>query len=147
MSSDVRSTAIIVFADISMTILNFLFVGYLFVDLKKQDAVHVEVDQYKQKGIEVPKLKNGGSGEPLSNNQNSALEIIVPKSGQFIIDGKNYTKSDLDETLKNLKNNTFTVSIDNNVPTRDSLYLFDILNKHSADIKVVFLEEKSNELQ
>lgn len=139
--SDVRSTAIIVFADISMTILNFLFVGYLFVDLKKQEAIHAEVDQYKQKGIEVPKLENGGSGDPLSNDQNS-IEIIVPKEGQFIIDGKNYAKSDLDETLENLKNNTFTVSFDNNVPTKDSLYLFDILNKHNANIKVVFLEEK-----
>lgn len=139
-------SAAIIFADITMTILNFLFVGYLFVDLKKQEAVHVEVDQYKQKGIEVPKLENGGSGEPLSNNHNS-IEIIVPKSGQFIIDGKNYAKSDLDETLENLKNNTFTVSFDSNTPTSDSLFLLDILGKHNANIKVVFLEEKSNELQ
>ena len=100
--NDLRSTAIIVFADISMTILNFLFVGYLFVDLKKQEVVHAEVDRYKQKGIEVPKLENGGSGEPLSNDLN--IEIAVPTAGQFIIDGKNYAKSDLDETLDNFKN-------------------------------------------
>lgn len=139
--SDVRSTAIIVFADISMTILNFLFVGYLFVDLKKHEAVHAEVDQYKQKGIAVPTLKNGDSGEPLSNDQNS-IEVIVPKSGEFFIDGKNYAKSDLDEILENLKNNTFIVSFDNNTPTSDSLFLLDTLGKHSANIKVVFLEEK-----
>ena len=138
--NDLRSTAIIVFADISMTILNFLFVGYLFVDLKKQEVVHAEVDRYKQKGIEVPKLENGGSGEPLSNDLN--IEIAVPTAGQFIIDGKNYAKSDLDETLDNFKNNTFSVSFDSNVPTRDCLFLFDILQKHNANIKVVFLEEK-----
>lgn len=140
--NDLRSsTVMIIFADISMTILTFLFVGYLFVDLKNQENSHAEV-QYKEKGIELPKLKDGNSDEPLSNNQNS-LEIFIPKEGgQYIVDGKTILKTELDANLANLKNNEFIISIDQNTPSGDTLYLFDALKKNNAVIKIVFLEEK-----
>lgn len=139
---DFRSMAFIIFADIAFQLCNGLAAGYYFVTLKEQEAKHAEHGHFKEKGIEVPRLEDGAGSEFLSNGQNS-LEISVPKvGGQFIIGGNTVQKSDLDNILKNQKDNTCVVSIDQDSRSGDTLYLFDVLNKYHVKIKIVYLGEK-----
>jgi len=144
---DFRSMAFVIFADIAFQLCNGLAAGYYFVTLKEQEAKHVECDhaeshRFKEKGIEVPVLDNGNDGESPSDDQNS-IEILVPKEGgKFIIGGETVQKSELDTALKNMKNTSCTVSVDKTAPSGDTLYLFDVLNRHNLKVKIVYLGDK-----
>jgi len=139
---DFRSMAFVIFADIAFQLCNGLAAGYYFVTLKEQEAKHAESGYFKEKGIDVPRLEDGTGSDSLTNDHNS-LEISVPKvGGQFIIDGKTVQKSDLDNILKNQKDNTCVVSIDQDARSGDTLYLFDVLNKYYVKIKIVYLGDK-----
>lgn len=144
---DFRSMAFVIFADIAFQLCNGLAAGYYFVSLKEQEAKHAECDHtesrhFKEKGIEVPVLDSGNSSESPSDNQNS-IEILVPKEGgKFIIGGKTVQKSELDTALKNMKNTSCTVSVDKTAPSGDTLYLFDVLNRHNLKVKIVYLGDK-----
>lgn len=144
---DFRSMAFVIFADIAFQLCNGLAAGYYFVTLKEQEAKHAECDhtelhRFKEKGIEVPVLDSGNDGESFSDDQDS-IEILVPKEGgRFVIGDETVQKSALDTALENVKTTSCTVSVDKSAPSGDTLYLFDVLNRHNLKVKIIYLGDK-----
>lgn len=138
---NLRSLALIVFADISFQICNVLIAGYLFVSLKGQENVQAEINSFMEKGIEFPLLDSSPSDKNLSGTSDSH-EIAVPKEGgRYVINGKEVPKADLDNNIRGLESRAVVVCIDTCSPSGDTLYLLDILNKHKITIKVIYLPE------
>jgi hypothetical protein len=134
-----KALAFIVLADLAFQMSNGLVAGYYFMTLKEQVASHAELDNLKKKGIEVPRLDAGVGGEPDSVSQNS-IEIMVPREGkQFVIGGRSVPKTELDEMLEDMKDSTCVVSVDKQAPSGDTIFLFDMLNRHNLKIKIMYL--------
>lgn len=141
--NNLRALALIIFADISFQICNVLCAGYIFVNLKEQEPVMpiVEHNMLLERGIEFPKLEGGSS--TVHKNAVTVMEILVQQEGGiYVIDGNPVLKKELAANLENIRNESITVSIDQNAPSGDTLYLFSVLNKLNSNVKILHLLEE-----
>ncbi len=141
--NNLRSLALIIFADISFQICNVLCAGYIFVNLKEKELVLpiVESNILLEKGIEFPRLE--GESSMVHKNAVTAMEILIQQEGgRYIIDGKPVPRPELAANLENTRNESITVSIDQNAPSGDTLYLFSILNKLNSNVKILHVSEE-----
>jgi len=141
--NNLRALALIIFADISFQICNVLCAGYIFVNLKEKEPVMpiVESNMLFERGIEFPKL--GGKPSMIHNNTHTSLEILVPQDGgKYIVDGNPVLKQELAAALRSSMNKSITVSIDQNAPSGDTLYLFSILNKLNSNVRILHIAEE-----
>jgi len=141
--SSLRALALIIFADISFQICNVLCAGYIFVNLKEKEPVIpvVESNILLEKGIEFPRLE--GESSIARENTVNAMEILIQRDGgKYIIDGKPVPRPELAANLENTRNESITVSIDQNAPSGDTLYLFSILNKLNSNVKILHVSEE-----
>tara|TARA_B100000315_G_scaffold17118_1_gene15243 strand:- start:729 stop:1160 length:432 start_codon:yes stop_codon:yes gene_type:complete len=141
--SNLRALALIIFADISFQICNVLCAGYIFVNLKEKELVMpiVESNILLGKGIEFPKL--GGTSSMAHNNTHTSLEILIPQEGgKYIIDDNPVLKQELAAALGNSMNTSITVSIDQDAPSGDTLYLFSILNNLNSNVRILHIAEE-----
>ena len=141
--NNLRALALIIFADISFQICNVLCAGYIFVNLKENEPLMpiVESNVILEKGIEFPKLE--GESSMVHNNTQAALKILIPQEGgKYIIDGNPVPKQELTAALGNSMNKSITVSIDQDAPSGDTLYLFSILNKLNSNVRILHIAEK-----
>ena len=139
---NLRALALIIFADISFQICNVLCAGYIFVNLKEKEPVMPIVENnILERGIEFPKL--GGMSSMVHKNTVNAMEILIQQEGgKYIIDGKPVPRPELAANLENTRNESITVSIDQNAPSGDTLYLFSILNKLNSNVKILHVSEE-----
>ncbi len=138
-----KSHVFIIFADISFLLCGILCVGYIFVTTKEHEPKNVMLENNVlfEKGIEFPKLE--GKSSMIHMNNLTQVEILVPQEGgRFIIDGNPVLKTELVTRLKNVKDKSVAVSIDQNAPSGDTLYLFSILDKFNSNITVLHLSEE-----
>ncbi|MGR3174558.1 MAG: hypothetical protein ACUZ8N_08180 [Candidatus Scalindua sp.] len=141
--SNLRSLALIIFADISFQICNVLCAGYIFVNLKEKEPAMpiVENNMLFERGIEFPKF--GGVSSMIHKNTRTSIEILIPKEGgKYIIDSNPVSKTELAATLRNSMNKLITVSIDQNAPSGDTLYLFSILDRLNSNVKILHISEE-----
>ena len=140
--NNLRALALIIFADISFQICNVLCAGYIFVNLKENEPVMpiVESNVLWERGIEFPKLEGGAS--TVHKDDVAVMEILVQQEGgRYIINGNPILKKELTAALGSSMNKAITVSIDQDAPSGDTLYLFSILNKLNSNVKVLHVSE------
>jgi biopolymer transport protein ExbD len=140
--NNMRALALIIFADISFQICNVLCAGYIFVNLKEKEPVMPIVENnILERGIEFPKL--AGMSSMVHKNTITAMEILIQQEGgKYIIDGKPVPRPELAANLENSRNESIIVSIDQNAPSGDTLYLFSILNKLNSNVKILHVSEE-----
>jgi biopolymer transport protein ExbD len=120
-----------------------LCAGYIFVNLKEKEPVIpiVENNMLLERGIEFPKL--GGMSSMVHKNTHTSIEILIPQEGgKYIIDSNPVLKTELAATLRNSMNKSITVSIDQNAPSGDTLYLFSILDRLNSNVKILHISEE-----
>lgn len=132
----------IVFADISFLLCGILCLGYVFVDVKKNDPESVLFE----KGIEFPTL----SGEPgvVYAKGRDSIDIEIPhEGGRFIVNGKSIMKTEIAASLVDVEGKSITLHIDQNAPSGDTLYLYSILNDLNANVTVPHLMEEQRNVK
>lgn len=132
----------IIFADISFLLCGILCLGYVFVDVKRNEPERVLFE----KGIEFPALSRKSEVYAESSGSDS-IEIVIPRNGgRYIVEGESVLKTEIGASLMNVKDKPIILHISPKAPSEDTLYLYDILNGLNANVTVLhWLEENQNE--
>ncbi|KHE90481.1 MAG: hypothetical protein SCABRO_03783 [Candidatus Scalindua brodae] len=132
----------IVFADISFLLCGILCLGYVFVDVKKNEQESVLFE----KSIEFPTLS--GQSEVVYGDNRDSIEIEIPQEGgRYVVNGKPILKEQIAASLIDVDGKSITLCIDKNAPSGDTLYLYSILNDLNANVTVPHLMEKQKNVR